>query len=132
MAPSAVVSNVPGVGVGERVFPPQAGLTFVSWVCIDQYSDTTEDQHPVRLLTIMRQFRGGSEKIPNVPCLSISISAKDRMLVVSLVDLFNPLHPNISVQILHIVLYTFPKVLPRRICLTIKSFLTLRSFPLIS
>ena len=88
MAPSAVVSSVPGVGVGERVFPPQAGLTFVSWVCIDQYSDTTEDQHPVRLLTIMRQFRGGSEKIPNVPCLSISISAKDRMLVVSYVDSF--------------------------------------------
>ena len=90
MAPSAVVSSVPGVGVGERVFPPQAGLTFVSWVCIDQYSDTTEDRHPVRLLTIMRQFRGGSEKIPNVPCLSISISAKDRMLVVSLVDLVKP------------------------------------------
>lgn len=82
MAPAVVMGGVPGVGVGERMFPPQAGLTFVCWVCIDQYSDTTEDQHPVRLLTIMRQFRSGSEKIPNVPCLSISISARDRMLVV--------------------------------------------------
>ena len=91
MAPAAVMGGVPGVGVGERMFPPQAGVTFVSWVCIDQYSDTAEDQHPVRLLTIMRQFRGGSEKIPNVPCLSISISAKDRMLVVSLVGFFVPL-----------------------------------------
>lgn len=82
MAPAAVMGGVPGVGVGERMFPPQAGLTFASWVCIDQYSSTTEDQHPVRLLTIMRQFRGGSEKVPNVPCLAISISARDRMLVV--------------------------------------------------
>ncbi|XP_078381850.1 WD repeat and FYVE domain-containing protein 3-like isoform X3 [Oculina patagonica] len=82
MAPAAVMGGVPGVGVGERMFPPQAGLTFLAWICVDQYSDTTEDQHPVRLMTIMRQFRSGSEKIPNVPCLSISISAKDRMLVV--------------------------------------------------
>ena len=82
MAPSVVMGGVPGVGIGERLFPPQAGLTFLCWICIDQYSDTTEDQHPVRLLTIMRQFRSGSEKIPNVPCLSISISARDRMLVV--------------------------------------------------
>ena len=28
---------------------------------------------------------------------------------------FNPLHPNISKHILHTVLYTFPKVLTRRI-----------------
>ena len=30
-------------------------------------------------------------------------------------ELFNPLHPNISMQILHTVLYTFPLVLIRRI-----------------
>ena len=35
---------------------------------------------------------------------------------------FNPLHPNISMHILHTVLYTFPKVLRRRICLTIRTF----------
>ena len=35
-----------------------------------------------------------------------------RVLVIS------PLHPNISLQVLH----TFPFVLTRRICLTIKSF----------
>ena len=33
--------------------------------------------------------------------------------------LFNPLHPNINIHILHTVLYTFTKVLTRRICLTI-------------
>ena len=35
-----------------------------------------------------------------------------------------PLHPNISMPILHSVLYTFPTVLTRRICLKIKSFLS--------
>ena len=34
----------------------------------------------------------------------------------------NPLHPNISMHILLTVLYTFSKVLARRICLTIKRF----------
>ena len=34
----------------------------------------------------------------------------------------NPLHPNISMHILHTFLCTFTKVLTRRICLTIKSF----------
>ena len=33
----------------------------------------------------------------------------------------NPLHPNIIMHILHTVLHTFPKVLTRRISLTIKS-----------
>ena len=36
----------------------------------------------------------------------------------------NPLHPSISMQILHTDLYTFPVVLTRRICLTIKGFLS--------
>ena len=34
----------------------------------------------------------------------------------------NPLHLDISMHILVTVLYTFPKVLIRRICLAIKSF----------
>ena len=39
----------------------------------------------------------------------------------------NPIHPNISMHILHTVLYTFPWVMRRRVCLTIKSFLLLDS-----
>ena len=46
--------------------------------------------------------------------------------------IFNPLHPNISMYILHTVLYTSPKVLTRRIYLTFKSFLSQWSFPLFS
>ena len=39
-------------------------------------------------------------------------------LVISL----NPLYPNINMHILHTVLYKYPKVLIRRICVTIYSF----------
>ena len=39
-------------------------------------------------------------------------------------DPVNPLHPNISIHILYTLLYTFPLVLTRRICLT----LTVMSF----
>ena len=35
---------------------------------------------------------------------------------------YNPLYPNINMHIFYTVIYTFPKVLTRRICLTIKSF----------
>ena len=47
-------------------------------------------------------------------------------------NLFVNSHPNISMLILHTVLYTFPKVLTGRICLTIKSFFTWWPFPLFS
>ena len=42
--------------------------------------------------------------------------------------ILNPLHPNISMYILHTVLYIFPNVLTRRICLAIKSFFSWWSF----
>ena len=40
------------------------------------------------------------------------------------------LHPNISISILHTVFYTFPIVLMKRICLTIKNLFSWWSFPL--
>ena len=42
----------------------------------------------------------------------------------------HPLHSEINMQILHTVFYKFPKVLTRRICLTIKRFFSWWSFPL--
>ena len=42
---------------------------------------------------------------------------------------FNSLHPNINMHILHTVLYTFLKVLTRRICLTVAGFCHCGSFP---
>ena len=44
----------------------------------------------------------------------------------------HPLHPTISMHILHTALQTFPKALTRRICLLIKSFFRWWSFPLFS
>ena len=40
----------------------------------------------------------------------------------------NPLHPNISLHILHTVLYTFLKVLTRRFCSTTKNSLVCDHF----
>ena len=42
-----------------------------------------------------------------------------KILFMHIDPLFDPLHPNIGINILHTVLYTFPKVLIRRICLTV-------------
>ena len=44
----------------------------------------------------------------------------------------HPLHPTISIQILHSVLCTFPKVVPRSFVLIkkIKSFVNWQSFPM--
>ena len=47
-------------------------------------------------------------------------------------SIINPLHPNISMHILHTVLNTFPYVLAGRICLTIKRFFSLFLLPLFS
>ena len=44
--------------------------------------------------------------------------------------LVKPLHPNISMHILFAVLYTLPKVLIRRVCLTINNLFSWWSFPL--
>ena len=46
------------------------------------------------------------------------------------IHIIKPLHPNIRMHILHTVLYTFPKVLTRRIFLSIKSFFSWWSFTL--
>ena len=47
-------------------------------------------------------------------------------------DLINPLHSIIGIHILHSVLLTFPMILTRRICLTIRSFLNKQSYVLFS
>ena len=49
---------------------------------------------------------------------------------IAMSPLINPLHPNISVHILHTVLCTLTKELTRRICLNIVNFFNWWSFPL--
>ena len=45
---------------------------------------------------------------------------------------FNPLHLSISIHIFNTALYTFHKLLTRRVCLTIKSFFSWWLFPLLT
>ena len=45
---------------------------------------------------------------------------------------YNLLYFNISMQVFHTVPYNIPVILTRKICLAIKSFLSLQSFPLSS
>ena len=70
-----------GIGLGDRAFPPQPGLTYATWVCIDKFSDPRVDPHPVRLLTIARHVRGVEEK--HYVCLALSLSSRDKALIVS-------------------------------------------------
>ena len=47
-------SAIGGIGLGDRAFPPQPGLSYSTWICVDKFSDPRTDPHPVRLLTIAR------------------------------------------------------------------------------
>ncbi|XP_025070807.1 WD repeat and FYVE domain-containing protein 3 isoform X7 [Alligator sinensis] len=72
----AVVS---GIGTGERFFPPPSGLSYSTWFCIEHFS-TAPNNHPVRLLTIVRRANSSEQ---HYVCLAIVLSAKDRSLIVS-------------------------------------------------
>eukprot|EP00095_Tigriopus_kingsejongensis_P009945 maker-scaffold981_size73921-snap-gene-0.19 protein:Tk09945 transcript:maker-scaffold981_size73921-snap-gene-0.19-mRNA-1 annotation:"low quality protein: wd repeat and fyve domain-containing protein 3" len=76
-----------GIGLGDRAFPPQPGLTFATWVCIDKYSDPRTDPHPVRLLTLARHVKG-NEDLDSHICLSVCLSARDKALIVSTQETF--------------------------------------------
>ncbi len=83
-------SVIGGIGQGDRAFPPQPGLTFSTWVCIDKFSDPRTDPHPVRLLTLSRQLRGtgtgtgtAQEEQESFVCFSVSLSARDKAVILS-------------------------------------------------
>ncbi|XP_045600783.1 WD repeat and FYVE domain-containing protein 3 isoform X4 [Procambarus clarkii] len=69
-----------GIGTGDRIFPPQTGLTYSTWVCVEKYSDPRTDPHCVRVLTLVRHVPGRDH---HLVCLSIVISARDKALIVS-------------------------------------------------
>ena len=70
----------PSLFAGERLFPPQSGMTFSSWICVDKFSMAVTDPHPVRLLTIVRNIAGRDD---NLICLSVHLAPRDRALFVS-------------------------------------------------
>ncbi|XP_014604234.1 PREDICTED: WD repeat and FYVE domain-containing protein 3 isoform X1 [Polistes canadensis] len=68
-----------GIGSGDRLFPPQTGLTFSTWICIDKFSDPRTDPHCVRLLTLVRTPQSSRDLI----CLIAVLSARDKAIIVS-------------------------------------------------
>ncbi|CAL1540511.1 unnamed protein product, partial [Lymnaea stagnalis] len=76
-----------GIGTGERIFPPQSGITYSTWFCVDKFSAFGTDAHPVRLLTIVRNLQGREE---NLICLSVSIMSKDRALIITTQENYMP------------------------------------------
>lgn len=85
-------TTVGGIGTGERVFPPQTGITYSTWFCVDKFSDPRTDPHCVRLLTITRIVNNLRED--NVVCLSILLSARDKAIIVSTQETHLP--PNVG------------------------------------
>ncbi|XP_049532447.1 WD repeat and FYVE domain-containing protein 3 isoform X2 [Anopheles darlingi] len=46
--------SVGGIGTGDRVFPAATGFTFSTWFCIECVPHANTDNHPIRLLHIIR------------------------------------------------------------------------------
>lgn len=76
--------------LGERIFPPLTGISYLLWLYVDKFSDYSFDAHPIRLLTIVRTVISNSTsanaKISQdeyIACLSIQISPVDKALVIS-------------------------------------------------
>ncbi|KAJ8285363.1 hypothetical protein GJAV_G00025980 [Gymnothorax javanicus] len=68
-----------GMGNGERLFPPPSGLSFSSWFCVQRFGGASQ-QHPVRLLTVVRRAASSEQ---HYVCLAVVLSPKDRSLTVS-------------------------------------------------
>ncbi|GLG99384.1 Neurobeachin [Gryllus bimaculatus] len=74
-------SVVGGIGSGDRMFPPQTGLSYSTWICVDKFSDPRTDPHCVRLLTLVRNLHGGRDD--HLICLAVVLSARDKAIIVT-------------------------------------------------
>ncbi|KAG1679752.1 WD repeat and FYVE domain-containing protein 3 [Nymphon striatum] len=74
-------SVVGGIGTGDRIFPPQTGLTFSTWFCVDRFSDPRSDPHAVRLLMLIRNAQGREQE--HLVCFTVLLSSRDKALIVS-------------------------------------------------
>ena len=79
---STMIGAVQGITAGDRNFPPQAGITFVAWICVERFSSLC-DPHPIRLLTISCKTKQTNGSYRDTTCLTIRISGMDKSLVVS-------------------------------------------------
>ncbi|XP_046865023.1 WD repeat and FYVE domain-containing protein 3-like isoform X2 [Xenia sp. Carnegie-2017] len=88
---SAVMGSVPSSTAGDRTFPPQAGMTFLAWFCVERFSSPLQDPHPIRLLAICFRSKMINGTYNEETCLNIRISASDidRSLVISTEEEFS-------------------------------------------
>lgn len=87
-------ATIGGIGSGDRVFPPQTGMTYSTWFCVDKFSDPRTDPHCVRLLTLIRTVNNPRED--NLVCLTVLLSARDKAIIVSTQETLVP-HSNIII-----------------------------------
>lgn len=66
---------------GDRIFPPQTGLTYSTWFCVDRFSDPRSDPHAVRLLMLIRNVHGREQE--HLVCFTVLLSSRDKALIVS-------------------------------------------------
>lgn len=70
------------------MFPPQAGLTYSTWICVDKFG-SFDKTHPIRILTLLRQTLSKDNKDSKesketlTSCLAIYLNPKNRTLYVS-------------------------------------------------
>ena len=87
-----------GVGSGERIFPPQSGLSYSTWIYIDKFGTPLNPQtttasaksthvsvdsthvHPIRLLTLIKHSK---LRDTLTSCLTVYLSPKSRSLFIS-------------------------------------------------
>lgn len=79
---------VGGIGSGDRMFPPQTGLSYSTWICVDKFSDPRTDPHCVRLLTLVRNLHGTRED--HLVCLAVVLSARDKAIIVTTQETIMP------------------------------------------
>ena len=115
-----------------EVIPFKHKMWFYKFGCLVSLMDQlTEKKRPhLTYITQTGKRKAPLNENPEREKYSVTWNCLHDFQLSSLSKSLNPLHLHISMHILHTVLYTFPKVRTRRICLTIKSFFGCWSFPL--
>lgn len=88
---------------GDRVFPPQTGLTYSTWICVEKYSDPRSDPHCVRLLTLVRNISNSRDE--HLVCLTVVLSARDKAIIVSTQETLLPHSESVNLHYLSTTLF---------------------------
>ena len=70
-------------GSADKGFPPVNGITYASWLCIDQCSVPEDSDPSFSLLSLFVTYKMVNKKRHSFLCLEISLCPKDKTLIVS-------------------------------------------------